>query len=62
MTEGAVTLATILEAVTTVLTTMLTWMTSIVSWIFATPGVAIWVYAALILIAIAAVCGFVRGV
>lgn len=61
--EGTtVTIASILTEVGTLLTELLTFMTEIVTWIFATPGVAIWVYAAIILIAISAVVGFVRGV
>lgn len=60
METGALTLANIIENVGTVLTGLLGFMTDIVTWIFATPGVAVWAYAALILIAFAAVARFVK--
>lgn len=60
METGALTLANIIENVGVVLTGLLGWMTDIATWIFATPGVAFYAYAAIILIAIAGVCMFIR--
>ena len=58
--EGALTLANSIENVGTVLTGLLGYMTDIVTWIFATPGVAVYAYAAIIIIAFAAVSMFIK--
>jgi len=57
----ALTLTNIITNVGEVLTGLLGMMTEVVTWMFATPGVAIWAYAAIILIVFAAVAGFVRN-
>lgn len=58
--EGALTLSNIITNVGEVLTGLLGYMTDIVTWIFATPAVAVYAYAAIILIAFAAVARFIK--
>lgn len=56
----ALTLTNIITNAGEVLTGLLGMGTDLVNWIFATPGVAFYVYAAMVLIVLALVGGFIK--
>ena len=57
---AALTLTNIITNAGEVLTGLLGMGTELVNWIFATPGVAFYVYAAMVLIVLALVGGFIK--